>query len=151
MNQFIADSIQSCTAQYYARMVTNPLRIMAKKAGSHGRVGTIEAIVLRETSRMLITARAWLIQRSSGDIEMNLKLTQERRSGGLPTGEPVNITLRPAEVDALHGALHDFLSLAGKAGATTSSFPCFPIQDATARTPPRNSWRSSGSPASREN
>jgi hypothetical protein len=66
-------------------MVTNPLRIATTRAGSHGQVGTIEPVVIRETSRMLITALAWLIQRSSGDIEMNLKLTQERRSGGLPT------------------------------------------------------------------
>lgn len=107
-------------------MVTNPLRIVAKKAGSHGRVGTIEPVVLRETSRMLITALAWLIQRSSGDIEMNLKLTQERRSGGLPTGEPVNITLRPAEVDALHGALHDFLNLAGESEGDYLVVPLVP-------------------------
>jgi hypothetical protein len=32
-------------------MVTYPLRIVAKKAGSHGQVGTIEPVVLRETSR----------------------------------------------------------------------------------------------------
>jgi hypothetical protein len=65
-------------------MVTNPLRNVAKKAGPHGQVGTIEPVVLRDTSRMLITALAWLIQRSSGDIEMNLKLTRNDDQAGCP-------------------------------------------------------------------
>jgi hypothetical protein len=107
-------------------MVTNQLRNVAKKAGPHGQVGTIEPVVLRETSRMLITALPWFIQRSSGEVETNLKLTQERQLGGLPSGEAVEITLKPSEVAALHEVLHDFLNLAGESEGDYLVVPLVP-------------------------
>lgn len=71
---------------------------------------------------MLITALPWFIQRSSGEVETNLKLTQERRLGGLPSEELVEITLKPSEV----AALHDFLNLAGESEGDYLVVPLVP-------------------------
>lgn len=107
-------------------MVSNSLRNVIKRAGPRGQVGTIEPVVIRKTSRMLITALPWFIERSSGDVETSLKLTQERRLGGSPSGELVEITLNPNEVAALHEVLHDFLNLAGESEGDYLVVPLVP-------------------------
>jgi hypothetical protein len=95
-------------------MEDSPLRNVVKKAGPHGQVGRVEAVVLRDTARSSIVVNPWFIGRSSGDTETSFKITHDRKIAGPPESQHNEITLSSEEVFRLHKLLHDFLTLSGE-------------------------------------
>src|SRR5215469_14814368 len=95
-------------------MEDTPLRNVVKKAGPHGRVGSTEPVVLRDTARSSIIVNPWFIERSSGEIATSLKFTLDRKTAGPPETRRAEITFSPEEVFRLHEVLHGFLNLSGE-------------------------------------
>jgi hypothetical protein len=95
----------------------SPLRSVSKKAGPHGDIGSTEFVVLRDTPRTHVAARAWFVQRSSGKTDTSLKLMKLRKKKTAPPAPAVpddEITLKNGEVAVLHELLHHFTALSAE-------------------------------------